>query len=79
MLDRVPSLADPHDTETAIEAREALRSLSALRWRRRRVLVLQAAGYSYKEIAELLGITYTNVNRQITAGRAELRRLRDAA
>jgi DNA-directed RNA polymerase specialized sigma24 family protein len=45
-----------------------------LRWRRRRALVLQAAGYSYKEIAEKLGVTYTNVNRHITEGRAELRK-----
>ena len=45
----------------------------------RRALVLQAAGHSYKEIAENLGVTYTNVNRRITEGRAELRALRDAA
>jgi hypothetical protein len=46
---------------------------------RRRVLVLRAAGYSYKEIAELLGVTYTNVNRQVTERRAELREIRRAA
>jgi RNA polymerase sigma factor (sigma-70 family) len=62
------------DLERTLEAREALRSLAALGWRRRRALVLQAAGYSYQEIAQTLGVTYTNVNRHITEGRAELRK-----
>jgi RNA polymerase sigma factor (sigma-70 family) len=78
-LDQLSALADPHDIETAIEAREALRALAGLRWRRRRVIALRLAGYSYKEIAERLGVTYTNVNRHVTEGQAELRRLRDAA
>ena len=68
----------PVDVELAVEAREALRALAGLRWRRRRVLALRAAGYSYKEIAAKLGVTYTNVNRQLTRGRNELQ-LRDAA
>jgi RNA polymerase sigma factor (sigma-70 family) len=69
----------PVDVELAVEAREALRALAGLRWRRRRVFALRAAGYSYKEIAAKLGVTYTNVNRQLTRGRNELRELRDAA
>jgi RNA polymerase sigma factor (sigma-70 family) len=69
----------PVDVELAVEAREALRALAGLRWRRRRVLELRAGGYSYKEIAAKLGVTYTNVNRQLTRGRSELRELRDAA
>jgi RNA polymerase sigma factor (sigma-70 family) len=69
----------PVDVELAFEAREALRALSALRWRRRRVLVLRLAGYTYKEMAEKLGVTYTNVNRHVTEGRAELRGLRESA
>lgn len=72
-------VADPVEVELAVEAREALRALAGLRWRRRRVLALKAAGYRYEEIAELLGVTYTNVNRQMTRGRAELRQLREAA
>jgi DNA-directed RNA polymerase specialized sigma24 family protein len=63
----------PVDVELAVEAREALRALAGLRWRRRRMLVLRAAGYSYKEIAEMLGVTYTNVNRHVAEGWAELR------
>jgi DNA-directed RNA polymerase specialized sigma24 family protein len=43
------------------------------------VLQLKIAGYSYREIAEKLGVTYTNVNRHLTEGRAELQALRDAA
>ena len=73
VLDRVPALADRHDAETAIEAREALRLLAGLRFRRRRVLALRVVGYSYQEIARRLGVTYTNVNRHATEGRAELR------
>lgn len=40
VLERLPALADPHDTETALEAREALRAVARLRWRRRRVIRL---------------------------------------
>jgi RNA polymerase sigma factor (sigma-70 family) len=62
------------DTELAVEARELLRGLAGLRWHQRTVLTLQLAGYSYKEISERLGKTYTWVNRHLTEGRAELRR-----
>jgi RNA polymerase sigma factor (sigma-70 family) len=64
------------DTELAVEARELLRSLACLRWHQRTVLTMQLAGYSYKEIAQRLGKTYTWVNRHLTEGRAELRRRR---
>jgi DNA-directed RNA polymerase specialized sigma24 family protein len=72
-------LEAPVDVELAVEAREALRALASLRWRRRRMLVLRTAGYRYKEMAELLGVTYTNVNRHVTEGRGELREIRQAA
>lgn len=39
----------------------------------RRALSLLAIGYSYHEIAQLTGWTYTKVNRCITEGRANLR------
>jgi DNA-directed RNA polymerase specialized sigma24 family protein len=67
------------EVELAVEAREALRALAGLRWRRRRVLALRAAGYSNKEIAAKFGVTYTNVNRHVTEGRAELRERQRAA
>jgi DNA-directed RNA polymerase specialized sigma24 family protein len=38
------------------------------------VLGLKLAGFSYREITELLGVTYTNVNRHLSEGRAERRR-----
>jgi DNA-directed RNA polymerase specialized sigma24 family protein len=43
------------------------------------VLELKLAGFSYREIMELLGVTYTNVNRHLTEARAELRQFREAA
>jgi RNA polymerase sigma factor (sigma-70 family) len=70
--DLVPA---PVDVELAFDAREALRSLAALGDRRRTALTLKVAGYSYREIQELLGVTFTWVNRHITEGRGELRKL----
>jgi len=69
----------PVDIDLAVEAGEALRALAGLRWRRKRVLALKAAGYTYEEIAEMLGGPKPNVNRDMTRGRAELRALRRAA
>jgi RNA polymerase sigma factor (sigma-70 family) len=59
--------------EDILDAREALRMVAALRPVRRRVFERQLAGLSYAEIAAEQGLTYTNVNRQITESRAELR------
>jgi RNA polymerase sigma factor (sigma-70 family) len=75
----VERIAGPVDVELASEARDALRALAGLRWLRRRVLALKAAGYSYEEIGEVLGVTYTNVNRHLTRARTELNELRRAA
>ena len=44
----------------------------------RRALVLNGEGYSYSEICELTGWTYTKVNRCLAEGRARLRGLRRA-
>lgn len=63
----------PVDVELAVDAREALRSLAGLGERRRAALTLKVAGYSYREIQQLLGVSYTWVNRHITEGRAKLR------
>jgi DNA-directed RNA polymerase specialized sigma24 family protein len=49
---------------------QRLRSLKA---DQRTALVLQAAGYSYREIGERRGWTYTKVNRCVTEGRRALR------
>jgi len=60
-------------------SKRALRALAGLKARQRRVLTLWTAGYTYTEIAELTGSTYTWVNRYMSDGRAALRRSRDAA
>ncbi len=61
-----------------IERRDAVvqarRSLAELKANERIAILLQAEGYSYAEICELLGWTYTKVNRCLAEGRAKLRR-----
>jgi RNA polymerase sigma factor (sigma-70 family) len=54
---------------------EAARALAALKPDERLAIALQAHGYSYTEIGELCGWTYTKVNRSLAEGRARLRRL----
>jgi RNA polymerase sigma factor (sigma-70 family) len=71
--------ASPYTLELALEAREALRVLASLKERQSRTLALKVAGFSYREIQALRGVTYTNVNRHVSQGRAAARRLRDAA
>jgi RNA polymerase sigma factor (sigma-70 family) len=51
------------------------RSLAALKPDERLAIVLQAYGYSYLEIGELCGWTYTKVNRALAEGRVRLRAL----
>jgi RNA polymerase sigma factor (sigma-70 family) len=72
-------LPAPVDTELAFEARELLRSLTTLKPQQRAALSLRLAGYSYREIIERLGVTYTWANRHITEGRQQLRRSNAAA
>lgn len=55
--------------------RERRGDLAALKPAERQALGLHAAGYSYNEIAELTGASYTAVNRRLAEGRARLRRL----
>lgn len=53
----------------------AQRALAGLKADHRLAIVLQAEGYSYEEICELCGWTYTKVNRCLAEGRARLYRL----
>jgi DNA-directed RNA polymerase specialized sigma24 family protein len=69
--------ASPHTLELAHEAHEALHVLASLKQRQRQTLAM--AGFSYREIQALRGVTYTNVNRHVSEGRAMARKLRDAA
>jgi RNA polymerase sigma factor (sigma-70 family) len=72
-------VASARTTELVLEAHAALRTLARLKDRQRATLALKVAGYSYREIQALRRVTYTNVNRHITEGRAAARKLRDAA
>jgi len=72
-------VSDPHTLELAIEARQTLGILAALGDNQRETLALAAAGHSYAEIQRIRGVTYTNVNRHMTEGRAMARALRAAS
>jgi RNA polymerase sigma factor (sigma-70 family) len=71
--------AAPSSPEEATELAEELTrwgsQLSELKPDERRALLLFALGYSYREICELTGWTYTKVNRCLAEGRAKLRHL----
>jgi len=54
----------------------AARALAALKPDERRAILLQAHGYSYAEICDLCGWTYTKTNRCLAEGRARLREFR---
>src|SRR5207248_11465148 len=69
---------DRFDLELALAAREALALLQALTANQRRALALQAAGYSYAELAAIAGKSLTWANRHVTEGRARLRLLTTA-
>jgi RNA polymerase sigma factor (sigma-70 family) len=55
-----------------------LKDLRLIKSKDRQALYLKALGFQYHEIAALLGITYTAVNRRITEGRRRLRELEAA-
>ena len=74
-LDSLPSeLPGPGERVERIERlREARRALASLKATERLAIVLQAEGFSYAEICELCGWSYTKVNRCLAEGRAALR------
>ena len=59
--------------ETAEDVAQLRESLRQLKPAEIKALTLLALGYSYNEICELTGWTYTKVNRCIAEGRAALR------
>jgi RNA polymerase sigma factor (sigma-70 family) len=68
---------DPAERAERAEAiAEARAALAALKANERLAILLQAEGYSYAEICELCGWTYTKVNRCLAEGRERLRQLR---
>ncbi|MDQ3730253.1 MAG: sigma-70 family RNA polymerase sigma factor [Actinomycetota bacterium] len=56
-------------------AQARAKTLRRLKPDERRALVLLGEGYSYAEISELTGWSYTKVNRCLAEGRARLRQL----
>jgi RNA polymerase sigma factor (sigma-70 family) len=73
---RLGESPDPFERAARAEAvAEARAALAALKANERLAIVLQAQGYSYAEICELCGWTYTKVNRCLAEGRERLRRL----
>jgi RNA polymerase sigma factor (sigma-70 family) len=73
VLDAIPSRATGPEERIA-ERDHAQRRLAHLKPDERTGLGLQAAGFSYRDIAARRGWTYTKVNRCVTEGRAALRR-----
>jgi RNA polymerase sigma factor (sigma-70 family) len=75
-LDRAEARHLPGAEERAIaldaRARRA-EALSRIKPNEARALVLKAHGYSYREIGEITGWTYTKVNRCLTEGRRAAR------
>jgi RNA polymerase sigma factor (sigma-70 family) len=74
----VPALYDQagehaYDLDDRLTAREHLRVIAGMRPQRRTALLGRALGFSYRDIAQATGHTYTWVNRHVTEGRAELR------
>jgi len=77
-FDRI--VTDEPGPQETLERREqvaaGIRLLLGLKPQERVALILQAQGYSYAEIRELCGWTYTKVNRCLAEGRARLRQLK---
>ncbi len=67
------SAAPEEMAEVAESVARVRRLLEGLKPAERRALTLLALGYSYREIGDLSGWTYTKVNRSIAEGRARLR------
>jgi RNA polymerase sigma factor (sigma-70 family) len=75
-LDVIPTDA-PQPAERAERSdavADARGALAALKANERIAILLQAEGYSYAEICEICGWSYTKVNRCLAEGRAKLRR-----
>jgi RNA polymerase sigma factor (sigma-70 family) len=74
VIESIPARATgPEQLVARVE--EARLKLAALKPAERRVIGLIAAGFSYKEVGEITGWTYTKTNRCAAEGRARLREL----
>jgi RNA polymerase sigma factor (sigma-70 family) len=61
------------DAAIRLRLREALQAFGRLPERRREIKALQITGFTYEEIAEMRGLTYTRVNRLLVEAHAALR------
>lgn len=73
-----PACGPDRTAELADRVTEVREQLDQLKPDHHRCLSLKALGYSYEEISELTGWTYTKVNRCMVEGRAHLRQLQRA-
>lgn len=67
-----PAAATHDQAERYEHLRQGAEALSQLKPQEIRALLLRAEGYSYAEICEITGWTYTKVNRCLTEGRRSL-------
>ncbi len=67
---------EPVDLDLRLRSQRAAEVLREIPEREGRYLALLAAGYSYREIQELEGVTYTAVNRHVTRARARVHDMR---
>jgi RNA polymerase sigma factor (sigma-70 family) len=77
LFEQIPS-REPEPTERALvseHCRETAQLLGQLKPNEHKALGLLAAGYTYKEIMQMTGWTYTKVNRLVAEGRDRLREL----
>ena len=69
-VERLTQATAPHEQAERYERlRQGAEALRRLKPQEVRCLVLKAEGYSYEEICDLTGWTYTKVNRCLTEGR----------
>jgi RNA polymerase sigma factor (sigma-70 family) len=70
LSDLLEPAGTPHDRSERYERlRQGAEALGRLKPQEVRALLLKAEGYSYREIGEITGWTYTKVNRCLTEGR----------
>jgi RNA polymerase sigma factor (sigma-70 family) len=67
-----PAAATPDQAERYEDLRQGAEALRQLKPQEIRALLLKAEGYSYAEICEITGWSYTKVNRCLTEGRQAL-------
>lgn len=69
------AVSEASDPQAQVEARDEVALLAQLKPQQQVTLGLLGQGYSYREICEITGKTYTWVNRHIAEGKAALRDL----